>query len=315
MTGSFHTICWGNSHTTKQNGNPYASRYFVFLEPEAHAGKDHPRSHHCLIRSGLSHWVSLFPRSDSFTCSGSSSLTPSATTVGISLKGQTSLFSPVRASDFASFSRPHFQQAVNRPTCLSPHPAQTHVGRFTSSPLPCSSRSSLARLKSASFTTHNSGNTSTNGHFARQTGSLLIFYRAENTVGAQKTPLATQPRLNFERQRVVSYVSLPPHFQGWGLIDLHCARSTRALPRLARCASKGANGLPLPLLYRAGGAKTVGLVDDRTRSSIMDAFIPPTFPLGVAGMIPTAPRRTSTFLSCAFREQRDRPSHSLSFTF
>ena len=92
--------------------------------------------------------------------SGRTGILPASQTI---LLGQTPLFSPVRASDFALFSRPHFQQAVNRPTCLSPHPEQTHVGRSTSSPLPCSSRSSLARSKSASFTTHNSGNTSTNG--------------------------------------------------------------------------------------------------------------------------------------------------------
>ena len=32
--------------------------------------------------------------------------------------------------------------------------------------------------------------------------------------------------------------------------------------------------------YTRRGARTVELVGDRTRSSIMDAFIPPTFPLG-----------------------------------
>src|SRR6267143_7180595 len=37
----------------------------------------------------------------------------------------------------------------------------------------------------------------------------------------------------------------------------------------------------------------------------------PTFSLGGGWDDPNCARRTSTFLSCAFREQRDRPSHPL----
>ena len=120
------------------------------------------------------------------------------------------------------------------------------------------------------------------------------------------------------------------YLQGWGLIDLLLRVSNEGLPR-PRVARAKETSRPSLLSYTGQGARTLRLIDVRTRfrariysQPVMasaeihiqrhqesDALLSLPSQLGGGWDDPNCARRTSTFLSCAFREQRDRPSYPL----